>query len=90
MLRSQAEMVANGITLTRARSKIFLVDSQGLVSTSRSSLPEHKAKYAKGTPNLKGDASLLDIIKEIQPTGARSNHLRSRVNSRATMARGAA
>jgi malic enzyme len=83
-------MVANGITLTRARSKIFLVDSQGLVSTSRSSLPAHKAKYAKASPNLKGDASLLDIIKEIQPTGARSHHLCSRAHSRAAMARRAA
>jgi hypothetical protein len=84
-------MVANGVTLTRARSKIFLVDSQGLVSTSRGSLlPAHKAKYAKASPNLKGDASLLDIIKEIQPTGARSNHLCSLVHSRATMARRAA
>ena len=63
-------MVASGITLEQARSKIFLVDSQGLVSTSRSSLPEHKAKYAKNPPSLKADANLLDIIKEIQPTGA--------------------
>jgi malate dehydrogenase (oxaloacetate-decarboxylating)(NADP+) len=63
-------MVASGITVEQARSKIFLVDSQGLVSTSRGSLPEHKAKYAKNSPNLKADANLLEIIKEIQPTGA--------------------
>lgn len=61
-------MVAQGSTLEKARSRIFLVDSQGLVTTSRGTLPEHKSKYAKATSILKAGASLCEIIKEIQPT----------------------
>lgn len=63
-----AEMVAQGSTIERARSKIFLVDSQGLVTTSRSEIAEHKSKYAKSSPILKANATLQDIITDIQPT----------------------
>jgi malate dehydrogenase (oxaloacetate-decarboxylating)(NADP+) len=40
-------MVALGATLPEARSKIFLIDSQGLVATARASIPHHKRNYAK-------------------------------------------
>jgi len=62
------EMMAQGASLEKARSRIFLVDSQGLVTTSRGTLPEHKNKYAKDASALTHIASLLDVIKGIQPT----------------------
>ena len=64
----QSEMVDQGLSLEKARSRIFLVDSQGLVTTSRDALPGHKSKYAKASPILKPGVSLCEIIKEIQPT----------------------
>ena len=66
------EMVSQGIQEERARSKIFLVDSKGLITCTRASLPEHKRKYAKACPDssalLRPGVTLLEIIQEIQPT----------------------
>lgn len=61
-------MIEQGSTPEKAHSRIFLVDSQGLVTMSRGTLPKHKSKYAKASPILKDGASLCEIIKEVQPT----------------------
>lgn len=64
-----------GCTLEEARSKIWLVDSRGLVSNARTDkLADHKLHYAHQPPaNHKDDQfctgnALMDAIKLLEPT----------------------
>jgi len=58
----------NGLTEEQARERIWTVDSQGLVTANRASLPEHKKFFARRDytgPPLK---NLVEIIELVKPT----------------------
>ena len=51
-----------------ARKNIYLVDSKGLVTSSRSNLAHHKVPYAHDV-KVEGDTkTLIDCVKGIKPT----------------------
>ncbi|KAL4430559.1 hypothetical protein ABPG77_005799 [Micractinium sp. CCAP 211/92] len=55
------------ISREEARRRIFMVDSKGLITTSRGDkLPEHKQRFARddGTPDMR---DLKDIIAHVKP-----------------------
>ena len=61
-----AVMVEHGLTPEQARQQFWLVDSKGLVTTSRGDiLAEHKVPYAREEAYLK---TLLEIVKQVKPT----------------------
>ncbi|HET7032318.1 MAG TPA: NAD-dependent malic enzyme [Casimicrobiaceae bacterium] len=60
-----AAMVAQGMTETQARSRCWLVDSQGLVVKQRPGLAAHKQPYAHDHAPV---GSLLDAVKVLRPT----------------------
>lgn len=58
-----------GISLDEARSRIFVMDSKGLITTTRgdwATLPDHKRSLARtdGTPDMK---TLVEIILHVKP-----------------------
>ncbi|HCM38886.1 MAG: NAD-dependent malic enzyme [Bdellovibrionales bacterium GWB1_52_6] len=58
-------MVDRGAKLEEARSKIWFVDSQGLVVKSRTGLAEHKLRFAHDFRQI---PNFVDAIEAIQPT----------------------
>jgi malate dehydrogenase (oxaloacetate-decarboxylating)(NADP+) len=60
-----AAMVAQGMTETQARSRCWLLDSQGLVVKQRADLAAHKQRYAHDHAPV---GSLLDAVKALRPT----------------------
>jgi malate dehydrogenase (oxaloacetate-decarboxylating)(NADP+) len=58
-------IVKQGIPVEKARSRIWFVDSKGLVVKSRTDLAHHKQPYAHEHESLK---SLEDIVEALQPT----------------------
>lgn len=55
-----------GMSIEQARSKIFLVDSRGLVVKEReASLQHHKLPFAHDVPSA---STLMDAINQLQPT----------------------
>jgi len=58
-------MVAEGAKEAEARSRIWLVDSRGLVVKNRAGLNEHKLRYAHEHAPM---ADFLDAIKALKPT----------------------
>ncbi|MBR0938552.1 NAD-dependent malic enzyme [Bradyrhizobium jicamae] len=61
-----AAMVAQGNSEEEARSRIWLVDSRGLVVKARNDLAEHKLGYAHEYPLV---TDFLAAIKALRPTG---------------------
>jgi len=62
-----AESIArdSGVTLAEARKKIWLVDTKGLIVSTRTDLQPHKVPYAhEGAPQH----SLLDSVKALKPS----------------------
>jgi malate dehydrogenase (oxaloacetate-decarboxylating) len=59
-------MQAEGLTEEQARSRIWLVDSQGLVHQGRADLDDFKREYAQ--PAAATTLSLLDVVKRVRPT----------------------
>ena len=60
-----------GSSLEDAQKRIWLVDSQGLVTSSRpdySSLAHHKLPYAHSSPLASESADLLSAVKAVKPT----------------------
>ena len=55
-----------GMTEAEARRACWLVDSKGLVVSSRTDLAEHKRPYAHDSP---GASTLLDAVNMLEPTG---------------------
>jgi malate dehydrogenase (oxaloacetate-decarboxylating)(NADP+) len=60
-------MVKNGCTLEQARSRIYLIDSKGLIVKNRpeGGINSNKAPYAKDGPAMK---DLGEVIDNIKPT----------------------
>lgn len=58
-------MVEQGMEPKEAKSKIWLVDSKGLLVTSRTDLTGHKRTYAQEGPQLK---ELLEIVEFVKPS----------------------
>jgi len=61
-----AAMVAEGASEEEARSRIWLVDSKGLVVKGRNDLADHKLGYAHEHPRV---TDFLAAIKTLRPTG---------------------
>nr|CAD7571135.1 unnamed protein product [Timema californicum] len=58
-------MVTEGVSEEEAKTKIWMMDSQGLVTKSRPELSEYKSLYAKDHSSMD---SLEDLIYEIKPS----------------------
>ncbi|KAJ1469096.1 malic enzyme, NAD binding domain-containing protein [Baffinella frigidus] len=67
------------VTVAQARRRIFMMDSKGLITSSRTGLVEHKRPYAHDTPGLSlrdgsrsmgSDkcATLMDCIQTLRPS----------------------
>ena len=57
------------VSLEVARSKIWLVDSQGLITADRKDdLAHHKKAYAHKNPSTSNVVTLIDVIKILKPT----------------------
>lgn len=59
-------MVRQGLPEPEARRRIWLVDSQGLVTADRADLPDHKRPFAHPHPPI-GD--FLTAVETLMPTG---------------------
>ncbi|KAJ7849942.1 hypothetical protein B0H14DRAFT_3666393 [Mycena olivaceomarginata] len=57
-----------GVSEQEARERIWLVDSQGLVYTTRGELAEHKEYFARRDYAGPPITDLLDILDSVQPT----------------------
>ena len=68
-LLASAISFEENITLEIARSKIWLVDSQGLITSDRKDdLAHHKRPYAHKNPNKSNIVTLIDAVKTLKPT----------------------
>lgn len=70
-----AAMVSEGLTEQEARSRLWLLDSHGLVHTGRTGLEPFKQKYAQPIEKTAGWElvrpgifSLTDVVKNVRPT----------------------
>lgn len=67
-------MVRDGATGEQARSQVWLVDKQGLLTSDMSDLRDYQQPYARDPGEVKGWASgggpvtLLDAVRHVQPT----------------------
>ncbi|RPD54937.1 malic enzyme [Lentinus tigrinus ALCF2SS1-7] len=58
----------NGLSTEEARSRIYLVDSQGLIFDGRGPMAEHKKYFSRKDYNGPPMTDLTEIIKLVQPT----------------------
>src|SRR5205085_3587025 len=70
-----AAMTHEGLTPREARSRLWLLDSRGLVHTGRANLGSFKQRYAQPPERLAGwelagtgEPTLLDVVKNVRPT----------------------
>jgi malate dehydrogenase (oxaloacetate-decarboxylating) len=65
-------MVEDGLTQEQARSRIWLVDSQGLVHEARGDLDALKKVYAQPIAGLAGSdgrtPALIDVVRHVRPS----------------------
>lgn len=59
------ELENGGMSIEKARGKIWLFDLDGLITSDRPNLDAHKKLYAKDHPHIK---DLANLIKEIKPS----------------------
>jgi malate dehydrogenase (oxaloacetate-decarboxylating) len=65
-------MIADGLSATEAKSRVWLVDSRGLVHDGRSDLDASKALYAQPLEHTRGwtearSPTLLDVVRHARP-----------------------
>ncbi|KAH7922038.1 hypothetical protein BV22DRAFT_1106847 [Leucogyrophana mollusca] len=58
----------NGLSPEEARSRIYTVDSKGLITADRKGLQEHKKFFARTDHNGPPMTNLVDIINYVKPT----------------------
>ena len=58
-------MEKEGMPREEAYSKIYMMDSRGLIVKSRTDLTVHKVHFAKDMPGTK---SLEEVVKTVKPT----------------------
>jgi malate dehydrogenase (oxaloacetate-decarboxylating) len=63
-----AAMIAEGASDREARSRIWLVDSHGLVHDGRASLEAAKARYARAEWHGTGALDLEAVVRRVHPT----------------------
>jgi malate dehydrogenase (oxaloacetate-decarboxylating) len=70
-----AAMTDEGLTPPEARSRLWLLDSRGLIHTGRLGLDSFKARYAQPCELLAewqlerpGSPTLLEVVREVRPT----------------------
>lgn len=70
LIMAMMEEEGDRITLEEARSKIWLVDSKGLIVSSREDLSEHKRAYAQNVTDKDQSSlsELIDIINYTKPS----------------------
>ena len=65
-------MVEEGATESEARSRIWLLDSHGLVHTGRTDLDEEKTRFAQPRwavgDSSSGRIDLLEVVRQVRPT----------------------
>jgi len=66
-------MIADGLSASEAKRRVWLVDSRGLVHDGRGDLDASKALYAQPIERTRGCAenrasTLLDVVHHVQPT----------------------
>jgi malate dehydrogenase (oxaloacetate-decarboxylating) len=67
-------MVRDGATNEQARSQVWLVDKQGLLTSDMTSLRDYQQPYARRPEEVRGWAadggpvSLLDAVRQVKPT----------------------
>lgn len=59
------QMLSEGISYNEACSYIYLVDIDGLITTSRTNINPRHLPFAKNMPNTK---DLLQIINDVKPS----------------------
>jgi Malic enzyme, NAD binding domain len=57
----------------QAASHFWVLDAHGLVTHHRRELPPHVQSFARWDRQSTDGESLLDVVKRVKPTGARSN-----------------
>ncbi|MGH8258759.1 MAG: NAD-dependent malic enzyme [Steroidobacteraceae bacterium] len=66
-------MIEDGLSASEAKSRVWLVDSRGLVQDGRDDLDESKSLYAQPRERIRGSTpgrlpSLLDVVQHARPT----------------------
>ncbi|TBU28084.1 malic enzyme [Dichomitus squalens] len=67
-MQLQSFFMLQGLSKEEARSRIYLVDSQGLVFDGRGPMAEHKKYFSRKDYNGPALTNLTEIIKFIKPT----------------------
>jgi malate dehydrogenase (oxaloacetate-decarboxylating)(NADP+) len=65
-----AEMASQGASEREVKSRVFLVDSKGLVVTSRTDLSSHKRRYAHDRAPIADFGEIVDSVKPTALIGA--------------------
>ncbi len=60
-----AALVDEGMSLEDARKQCWFVDTQGLLTSNRESIADHKIRYARDVPSID---NFLDAVKTLKPT----------------------
>ncbi|MFC6276256.1 NAD-dependent malic enzyme [Psittacicella hinzii] len=79
-----AAMQREGLTREQAKSLVYLIDKNGLVTTDMPNLPNYQQEYARDPDevaswkNAEGKIGLLEVINQVKPTiliGTSTHHL---------------
>ncbi len=60
-----AALVDEGMSVEDARKQCWFVDTQGLLTSNRESIADHKIRYARDVPSID---NFLDAVKTLKPT----------------------
>ncbi|WP_255032500.1 MULTISPECIES: NAD-dependent malic enzyme [unclassified Rhodococcus (in: high G+C Gram-positive bacteria)] len=66
-----AAMVADGLTPEQARSRVWLIDINGLITDDMTALPDYQQPYARPAGEMSGGGKgmdLLSVVEAVRPT----------------------